>query len=285
MKGISRRVGVHTSISGGIHLSVKRAHKLGCTTMQIFSHNPRSWRKRYPNAEEIELFRNLIQENNITPVFVHASYLINLSSAEKELWRKSIDMLLYETELADILGIDSVIFHPGRASGQSRQYAIKRTREALRQLCKEIRKNILIIENTAGQRGEIGSTIEEIAEIVSSLPSRCIKGICIDTAHAFASGYDLSTYEGIQLLIEEIKRLLSPLPLLVLHLNDSKASLGGRIDRHEHIGKGYIGREGFRKILSHPELSEIPLILETPKTSDEDDIKNLALVREIIKTI
>jgi deoxyribonuclease-4 len=283
MKSCNRRIGVHTSISGGIHLSVKRAQMLGCTTMQIFSHNPRSWKKRYLTAEEIELFHNLRQENDIAPVFIHASYLINLSSAEKELWKRSIDMLLYEIELACRLGVDSVIFHPGRTSGHPKKEALKRAKEALKQVCKETGKNVLIIENTAGQRGEIGSSVEEIAEIVNALSGGCIKGICIDTAHAFASGYDLSTSEGIQLMVEKIKRLLSPLPLLLLHLNDSKSPLRGRIDRHEHIGKGYIGIEGFRRILSHPELLGIPLILETPKSSDEDDRENLAIVRGMIK--
>jgi deoxyribonuclease-4 len=277
------RLGVHTSITGGISKSIERAVSLGCSTIQIFSHNPRQWHKSRIPKHEIELFKALRKKHDISPVFIHASYLINLASLSKDVLQKSIELLSYEMMNADILGVEYVILHTGSASGQNEDKARKR---AVRALLKAVGKNrhraSLLLENTAGQRGDITSSVRALAHIIDMCGCDSIGGICIDTCHAFSSGYDFSTQEAVEQFIAEVRKYTGINMLKLIHVNDSKKPLGSGIDRHEHIGKGYIGTKGFRNLLSDKRIAKVPMVLETPKQSEDDDKRNLRKIRNIL---
>lgn len=275
-----RRIGVHTSIAGGIHLSIERARRLGCNTVQIFSHSPRSWSLRKITEEEILDFRRLRSLYNISPVYIHTSYLINLASYKEEVAKKSKDLLIEEMKIADALGADYVVLHPGSAS-DSEQKGFERIIRNLKEALKGRYRSKLLLENTAGERGDLTSRIHQLARIMKSLNNTSIGGICIDTCHAFQAGYDISRDEGVTALIDEIKGEIGLETLKLLHLNDSKRAFGSGVDRHEHIGKGSIGEKGFETLLNNPFLLNVPVILETPKESDEDDLRNLKVVRRL----
>lgn len=282
----SRKLGVHTSIAGGIHLSVKRAYELGCNTMQIFSHNPRGWIKKWPDEEEVKRFKDLSKKYKIEPLFIHASYLINLSSPDRTVRRQSIELLSYELKIAEMLSARYIILHPGRTVGQDLNVAIKKASDAISRASEEAESySRILLENTAGRKGDISSSMPLISEIITKTAGNCIGGICLDTCHVFSAGYDIRNTEGIERLRVEIDLYLSPLKVRLIHLNDSKRDAGSRIDRHEHIGEGYIGKEGFKNLLSDEYFRDIPIILETPKLSDNDDRKNLERVRTIIQEI
>ncbi|MDH4230394.1 MAG: deoxyribonuclease IV [Nitrospirota bacterium] len=278
-----RKIGVHTSIAGGLPMSLERAHELGCNTMQIFSHNPRGWAMKRKGPDEIEAFVKSRKKYDISPVYIHTSYLINLASANETLSAKSLDMVLQEMDIADSIGAEYVVLHTGSASGEDAGIARKRAIACLTAVAKRGEwKAGLLLENTAGERGDITSRVEEIAEIMAQVPGKLISGICIDTCHAFSAGYDIGKDEGLQLLLDEILKYIGKEKIRLLHLNDAKGGLGRGLDRHEHIGHGAIGIGGFKNFLNHHLFSNIPMILETPKKSPDDDVKNLATVRKLI---
>ncbi len=279
-----RRIGVHTSIAGGIPLSLKRARALGCTTMQIFVHNPRGWRTRRIEEREIGEFRKLAKAFDIRPIFIHSSYLINLASPSRDIRKKSIELLSYEMRMADLLGVDYLVLHPGKSAGQEMKIAIRHASEGLSMAYKMAEANTgLLLENTAGQRGDISSTIHLMAEIIDGTPERLVSGVCLDSCHAYQAGYDITTDEGLDGLKNEIRNYLFPLNVRLIHLNDSKRGFNLGIDRHQHIGRGKIGVNGFKKFLSC--FRGIPLILETPIEHKGDDRRNLQRVRRILKEI
>ena len=278
------RLGVHTSIAGGISKSIERAAALKCNTMQIFSHNPRQWQKSRIPDEELERFKTLRKQHDINPVFIHVSYLVNLASLSKTILRKSIDFLSYELETADTLGVEYVILHTGSAAGESQKSARRRAVESiLRTVESRQYRSYLVLENTAGERGDITSSIPALAEIIDMCSSDRIAGICIDTCHAFSSGYDISVPDGRNKLLAEIDEYIGLDRLRLIHLNDSKRPLGSGIDRHEHIGAGHIGSNGFKTFLSDRRILNVPMVLETPKKSDDDDKKNLRKVWRMIE--
>lgn len=279
MKG--RRIGVHTSIAGGIHLSLERARRLGCNTVQIFSHNPRSWVVRELRGEEIREFKRLRYLYDISPVYIHTSYLINLASPSKAVAEKSTVLLTIEMEIAEKLSADYVVLHPGSAT-DSKIAGLRRAIKNLKRALKRDYSSKLLLENTAGERGDITSRIIDMARIIDSVESSSIGGICIDTCHAFQAGYDISNEEGIFEMVNEIEREIGIEGLRLLHLNDSKKPFCKGIDRHEDIGQGSIGEGGFKALLNNPILSDVPVILETPKESDEDDLRNLKVVRRLV---
>ncbi len=279
-----RRLGVHTSIAGGVHLAAQRARDLGCTTMQIFSHNPRQWAVRTPSGDESAGFAELRISFDLQPLFVHTSYLINLAAGDETVIRKSAELLGREMDLADLLGADYVVLHTGSSSGTDETTARRRAIRTLRGvLDRGPWRSRLLLENTAGERGDISSRIEDLAEIVRETASPLIGGICIDTCHAFSAGYDITTQKGLGMLAAEIGNHLGPGSVKLIHLNDSKKDRGSKVDRHEHIGSGRIGLEGLRRFVNHPAFRDVPLILETPKKSDEDDVRNLAAARGLLR--
>jgi deoxyribonuclease-4 len=281
---MKRRVGVHVSIAGGIDKALERARGLGCSTMQMFSHNPRGWGLGIRDPEEIGRFRTLKKAYDITPVYIHTSYLINLASARDDLRRKSMAMVVGELDIADQLEAEYVVLHTGSASGEDPSTARRRAVGSLREIAGRGSWNAgLLLENTAGERGDITSHVHELAEIMEEVSGGLIDGICVDTCHAYAAGYDIAAEDGIGGLAEEISRSCGRDMLKLIHCNDSKKPVGSGVDRHEHIGKGFIGRKGFGRFINHPFFSGIPLVLETPKVSDVDDRRNLGIVKALIK--
>lgn len=278
-----RRLGVHTSIAGGIHLSLERASDLSCSTVQIFSHNPRGWAIKAISDYEASLFKSIRAKFDISPVYIHASYLINIASRDDSLSRKSIELLITEMERADAIGADYVILHPGSASGDDEKQARRRAIEGLSEVSAMGNWSAgLLIENTAGERGDISSRIHDLAEITAGVTGNFISGVCIDTCHAFAAGYDISNNKGIAEIIKELREHIGIEKIKLMHLNDSKGLLGSGVDRHEHIGIGKIGFDGLRRFINHPQMRNIPLILETPRKTVDDDPENLKKVRRML---
>jgi deoxyribonuclease-4 len=280
------RLGVHTSIAGGVSKSIERAAALNCNTLQIFSHNPRQWQVSPVPAEEAERFAELRNKYDISPAYIHTSYLINLVSLTKTTLDRSIGLLASELEIADMLGAEYVVLHTGSVQGVDEKRARARAAESiLKAIGSDRFRASLLLENTAGERGDITSSIKTLAEIIDRCRNGNIAGVCIDTCHAFAAGYDLTLNEGIEKLITEVKENIGLDGLKLIHLNDSKKPLGSGVDRHEHIGQGYIGIKGFKKILSDKRLSGVPLILETPKKAEDDDKRNLKKVSDMLSKL
>jgi deoxyribonuclease-4 len=254
--------------------------------MQIFSHSPRQWAQTVIPDEEAGRFTGLRQEHDINPVFIHTSYLINCAAKTDELLRKSIEFLSYELANADKLGVEYVVLHTGSASGEDEEKARQRaTQSIVKALGRKNYRARLLLENTAGERGDITSMITSLAEIIDICACEGIGGICVDTCHAFAAGYDLRTSEGVDSLLGEIDEYVGLDMLKLIHLNDSKKPVGSGVDRHEHIGKGSIGINGFKNFLSDKRIRSVPLILETPKKSEDDDKRNLKKILDILSEI
>lgn len=279
-----RRIGVHTSITGGIYHSLERARALGCNTLQIFSHNPRGWAIKSILEEDILKFKSLRSHFSLSPIYIHTSYLINIASADRDLRRRSIDLLVIEMDRADAIGADYVILHPGSASGDDVHVAKRRVIDALKEIALSGQwKAGLLIENTAGERGDISSKIGDLSDIIHSIKGSLVLGVCIDTCHAFAAGYNINSEEVIKQISNEFKKYVGLDKIKLIHLNDSKGDLGSGIDRHEHIGLGKIGAGGLSKFINHLPFRDIPLILETPKKKEIDDYMNLRRVRQMMR--
>src|SRR4030042_1987038 len=271
-----RRLGVQTSIAGGLHLSLERAKALGCNTIQIFSHNPRGWAVKPVSEEEAVKFKYLRTRFDISPVYIHTSYLINMATKDKMLREKSISMLIIQMDRADIIGADYAVLHAGSASGDAEHVSRRRVTNALNEVADRGKwKAGLLIENTAGEKGDVSSNIKDLSEIITGVRSPLIGGICIDTCHAFAAGYDIGHSKGIHNVSSEIKKYIGFENVKLIHLNASKGSVGSGGDRHEHIGIGKMGLKGLMQFMNCPPFKNIPLILETPKKVESDDGKNL----------
>jgi deoxyribonuclease-4 len=282
------KIGCHVSIAGGIDNSVVRAGELGCNTMQIFSKNASTWREKVLKKDEVESFRENLKNSNINPVFIHTSYLINLASPSDELYFKSINAFLEEMKRADLLLPDPyLIIHPGAHTGAGEEYGIQRIIRALNIIFEKSvdlnLKTMILLEDTAGSGTHLGYTFRQLKRMIEGAKDRKKIGICFDTCHAFAAGYELSHREGIEQTLEELEKYIGLDKLKVVHLNDSKFPLGSRKDRHMHIGKGYIGLEGFKVLVNHKYLKDLPFVLETPKHDEKDDLKNINLVNSLVE--
>ncbi len=273
-----RRFGLHTSIAGGLHKSLERGGLLGCDAIQIFSHNPRGWRTTPISKDDAELFKELRKSTGITPVAAHASYLLNIASPDVSIRSRSIDMLKEEMLRADLIGADFVVLHTGTAhDGQGLERAAESIKAALGDL--DV-KTGLLLENTSGKRGDTTSRIPALARLLL-LTSGLSTGVCIDSCHAFAAGYDLTSDEGTRELMGEVMEHLGAARVKLLHLNDSRGGCGTGTDRHEHIGKGNIGGKGLSRFLNAEAFKGKPAILETPRDSDDVDMANLKAAREL----
>ncbi len=280
------KIGCHISIAGGIDNSVVRAEELGCSTMQIFSKNASTWREKILEKNEVESFRENLKNSNINPVFIHTSYLINLASPSDELYLKSINAFIEEMKRADLLlPVPYIIIHPGAHTGAGEEYGIQRIIRALSIILEKSAdlnlKTMILLEDTAGTGTHLGYTFYQLKRMIEGAKDRKKIGICFDTCHAFTAGYDLSHQEGIEKTLEELEKYIGLDKLKVIHLNDSKFPLGSRKDRHMHIGKGYIGLEGFKVLVNHKYLKDLPFILETPKNDEKDDLKNINLIKSL----
>jgi len=275
--------GFHVSIAGGIDKSADRAARLGINTMQVFTHSPRSWHWSVITDELAEEFKRKRFEAGIAPVFAHTSYLINLASSDPGLYRKSIEALKEELRRADMLGIEYVVTHLGSASGSKREEAERRTAEAIMMTFDGLDvKPRLLLENTSGSRGDVGYCFGGIARIIDMSGVEGL-GVVFDTCHALGSGYDIVTPVGLEATVGGMESTFGLDRLKLVHLNDSKKPLASHRDRHEHIGKGYIGRAAFGRIINHPRLRDVPFVMETPMDEPGDDVRNLRLVRRLRK--
>jgi deoxyribonuclease-4 len=277
------RLGFHILIGGGLQSTVQAALERRCQTLQVFASAPVQWKTRRPDPEENAQFVQARDKYDLQPLFVHAPYLLNLASPDPALIKKSIQRLSFDMRLAHEWQAEGVVLHLGSGGPDTPAgEAVKRVAAALQDVLAETEAPTrLILENSAGQGNIVGNTPEELAAVVD-LTGRERLGLCLDTAHAFAAGYAVHTPEGLDALLQRIDQLLGlGLPRLV-HANDVKGALGSNHDRHAHIGKGSIGADGWRVIMSHEKLQHLPFIMETPKQYDtalQDDLRNLRALR------
>jgi deoxyribonuclease-4 len=277
------RFGFHISIAGGFSKVAERARVRGCETIQLFSRNPRGWKYEPLDDGEVEAFRTSIQSSGLFPVFLHLPYLPNIASLSSRFYPRSIDSIATDLERAGRLGAQYLIIHIGHRMDSSEEEAINAVSQGINQALKRVSNSvILLLENTAGQGSEIGSTFEQIRKIVDRVDESERVGICLDTAHSYEAGYDLSNKEGIERTLENVDRTVGLKRLHLLHLNDSKTPLGSHKDRHWHIGDGHIGLKGFRYLVNHPLLRHLPGIMETPRTDTIEDLKNMKVIRRLI---
>jgi deoxyribonuclease-4 len=287
----SVRIGIHTSIAGGYLNALESAHKLGCNALQIFSASPRMWAGGPTRIPEVDAtaFRARRQELGLGPLVIHANYLINLATQQTMLRTRSIQAFHDELVRAIALGAEFVVVHPGACGECKPDQAARLAVESVKQAAKNLPPTSLriLLENTAGMGTALGARLEELGEMLNALQSLAI-GACLDTAHLFAAGYDIKSEAGLGSTLELIDRVIGLERIPVFHVNDSKIPLGGRVDRHEHIGKGKIGAEAFRRFLTHPRLTAIApeglpgraFLAETPIDDPGDDRRNVAALWE-----
>ena len=279
------RLGVHVSIEGGILEALARAKALSCSTMQIFSRSPRGGAPSPLPKKDLQRFRVARIEADIDPLVVHGPYIINLASPTRRTWGFSVRLYQEEYQRCDALGAAYLVTHVGSHRGSGEEAGIARVAEAISRTLQGLKSPVMIVlENTAGSGQGLGYAFEQLAAMraKASDPSRV--GICLDTAHLFASGFAIETEEGLEDTLTQFDQIIGMEHLKVIHLNDSKAAFKSRVDRHWHIGQGFIGLEAMRRIVTHPRLKDVPFILETPKITPQDDLCNLATVRNFFKT-
>lgn len=272
------------SIAGGLHLSFQRGEEAGCEVIQIFTKNATQWKARPIQLLDRKAFLRQWKESSIRSVVAHDSYLVNLASPDPNMWRKSRVALMEEVKRAEILEIPFLIMHPGSHRGRGEEYGIRQVAEGLNRIFQEREgsKIRILLESTAGQGDTVGYRFEHLRRIMDEVEQKGRIGVCFDTCHVFAAGYDLRGRKNFARVFQEFDSVVGIEHLLVFHLNDSKGGLGKRIDRHEHIGKGAMGTEPFRMLLCHDRFREIPMLIETPKggRSNRWDRKNLALLKK-----
>lgn len=278
-------LGAHESVSGGLHLAFGRIESVGGTSLQIFTRNQRQWNPAELSSEEIEAFRGEWKNFPNMEVVSHGSYLVNLASGKEELWHKSIDAFAKELERCQALGLEKVVLHPGSHGGAGVEAGIARFVQGLdAALEKAESEATVLVENTAGQGTGLGSTFEEIAEILaaSKYPGRL--AVCVDTCHMFAASYDIRSPEAYTATMGQFDVTVGLDNIALFHLNDSKKDLGSRVDRHTHIGEGFIGTRGFANIVNDARFAELSMTLETPKEKDlADDRRNLQVLAGLIE--
>ena len=277
-------LGAHESVAGGIHLAFNRIQDAGGDALQIFTRNQRQWNPAPVQKEEQQLFGATWQKHGNMPVASHASYLINLASGKPDLIKKSITAFADELKRCELLNIPLVVMHPGSHGGDGVEAGINRFTEHLDRALEVADNQVMVLlETTAGQGTGLGSRFEELAAILkcSKYPEKL--GVCIDTCHIFAAGYDIRSEEIYQATMDEFDKLVGIQQIKFFHLNDSKKGLGSHIDRHEHIGQGEIGLDGFRNLLNDSRFADHPMTLETPKGKDlQEDRDNLAILRGLL---
>lgn len=279
------RIGLHVSIAGRIYESLERAHALGCSTMQIFSRNPRGWQAVKLDARDVSEFRRLKAKFDITPVVIHIPYIINLASPDPGLYARSIDAYVEDIKRADELGAEYFVTHLGSHVGTGEEAGIKRFSRALNEIIKKASpKTMILLETTAGSGDQLGYNFEQIEKIIEGVKDKEKIGVCLDTAHVFAAGYNLKSPSGLDKMLKSFDRTIGLDKLKVVHFNDSLSPLDSRVDRHQHIGKGKIGLEALRRVIRNPKLKNAAFIMETPKESEKDDVRNMAAAKRMTKS-
>ena len=277
------RIGAHTSTAGGVYKAAEEAVELGCNCLQIFTRSPRMWRASVPPARDVARLNELRAEHDLNPLVVHGNYLTNLASNDPEIRKNSIQSFRLGIENARAVGADYLVIHPGSAKGQTVDDAIEGLADALvkSQEGFDWGALTLLLENTAGGGATIGRSFEELATLRAAIEQRAKVpiGFCLDTAHCFEAGYDVSTAAGLRAMVREMDLHIGVENVPVIHANDSKTPLGSNRDRHESIGEGFIGAEAFERILRHPKLRRMAFILETPMGEDGTHQANVDRLR------
>jgi deoxyribonuclease-4 len=274
------------SIAGGPANALLRGDSIACDTVQVFTRSSNRWQSKPLTPEQISAFDKMRQETGLHPIIAHSSYLINLASPKERLWQKSLQALITEMTRCQELGISSYVLHPGHHTGSGERAGLARMAQGLRAALRSTAEaNVtILLENTAGQGTSLGHRFEQLSWLIDHTEPQERVGVCFDTAHAFAAGYEFrqpAAYEAMWNAFDDIVGLGK---LGVIHLNDSKRNLGSHVDRHAHIGEGHIGREAFRRLVNDTRLQHVPMILETPKGPDlKEDIKALKLLRSFLR--
>ena len=284
------RLGAHESIAGGLVNAFERGHSATCDAIQIFTKSSRQWRARPLSAAEIAAWRERMDaeatSGGISPVVVHSSYLINVGSPKAATWQKSYDALQVEVERCEALGVRHLVLHPGSHLKAGEEVGLANVARALSQLHAATPgfQATVCLEGMAGQGTNLGYTFEQLAWLLEHTDQGERLGICLDSCHLYAAGYDVRTPEGYAETMDAFDRVIGLERLQVVHLNDSVQELGSRRDRHTHIGAGTIGLEGFRNLVNDPRLAHLPGLLETDKSDDlHEDVENLARLRSLIE--
>lgn len=281
------KFGAHMSISGGLHKAFGYGERAGCDTIQIFSKNQQQWRGKALLEQDIALFKAEQQRTGLGPIIVHDSYLINLASPNDELWEKSIGAFADELERCNALGIPYLVTHPGAHTGSGEEAGLQREASAINRLLDTGvgGDTMILLETTAGQGTCLGQRFEHLAYLIEQMQHPERLGVCVDTCHMLAAGYDIRTPAACAATFAEFDRIVGIERIKAFHLNDSQKDLGSRVDRHTHIGAGCVGLEGFRAIVNDPRFADLPMILETPKGDDlAEDIENLSRLRGLIQS-
>lgn len=283
MKRVVPRIGFHAPIAGGLQQALLKARERQCDAVQIFSRNPRGWAARPLTEDEVELFKRVQRKTQITPVIIHANYLINLAAADPIVREKSIKSFREEVERGIKLGADYLVVHPGSARGACEADGVRACAESLREACGEIDLGSfrILLENTAGQGACIGHRFEHLRDIIDNCPALNL-GVCFDTAHAFTAGYDLREADGFHATLESLEECVGTRHVRIVHFNDSKAAYNSRVDRHWHLGQGCIGRAALARVARHRALAHAAFILETPQDDRADDATNLETLQALV---
>jgi deoxyribonuclease-4 len=286
-------IGAHMSVAGGVSRAIARATLHGCEALQIFTKNANQWRARPLPADEIRRFRELADQSGLTPIVSHASYLINLATAAAGLRKQSIEAFVDELDRADALGLLGVVIHPGTCTSGTEDEALALIAAAIQSAfaARPAGRAMVLLEHTAGQGRTLGHRFEHLARILEHLDGSPRVGVCLDTCHLLAAGYDIVSESGYQETFASFDRLVGVSRLRVVHGNDSKKPCGSRVDRHEHVGDGCLGLEPFRRLLHDPRFATRPILIETEKTQrsarpgtielDPLDVKNLERLKSL----
>jgi deoxyribonuclease-4 len=293
----ARQIGPHLPLATGLLKAADRAQEIRATAVQIWTDNPTAWRRRQEQPKALAEFRDRLRAGGVRSIAVHAPYLINLCGADEDFWHKSIDTVVNELRVARLYGADAVVMHIGSHRGMGRESGIARLIDGLRAVQNETANDPadpddspmprLVLENSAGTGDGIGASLEDLADILDAAGAGGLAldrlGVCLDTAHLWGAGYDVSNDDGVEGLVNRIDGLVGRENVVMLHLNDSRTILGSHLDRHEHIAAGQLGPDGMRGLLTHPWLATLPTFLETPGMDAGYDKVNLDRVRQLIE--
>ena len=270
------------SIAGGLHLALERGRATGCSVVQLFVKNQLQWAARPLRDEEVRLFKKARRATGIRMAFAHATYLINLASPAEPEWKRAVDAFADELERAEALGLSFAVIHPGSHKGSGLEAGITRIVRALDELASRTSgyRVKIVLENTAGAGHTVGARFEELRAILEQVRAPERLGLCLDTCHLLAAGYDFRSPDGYARVMEACERTVGVSSVVAFHLNDAKAPVGSGLDRHEHIGKGHIGLAAFRRLLNDRRFQRVPMVLETPK-DDDADVRNLRTLRRL----
>jgi deoxyribonuclease IV len=283
----SRRIGIHTSTAGGVELAPERAYRLGCNTFQIFSSSPRQWKPYELARAQCEEMTRLRERYGLTPLVIHANYLVNLAGGNPEFHAKSIAAFRGEVERALALGAEFLVLHPCSFRGSSREEGLQRVALAIEQAVDGLDLKAgnlrILIENTAGSEFSLGGNFEQVTELLYLLSDSVPSGACIDTCHTHVAGYDIVSEEGFADTLDQLDRTVGLKNVYIWHCNDAKAARGSMLDRHQHIGKGSIGLRPFRRLLNDPRTAQSAFIAETPIDEPLDDLTNVNALKALVR--